>query len=123
MGSANTHPYQKWVNIANGFYLLIGLVWLLMGLSRGAFNAMALGIVVVFGAQLYFKHLISNLILGIIFLFLSVFSLLEAINSAAAAARAHDLMLFDKVLVVLPLVSLAMSGILIFSYIKMGFKE
>lgn len=123
MANTNKHPYQKWVNIATVFYLLFGLVWFVVALMGGRFNALALGMMAIYGAQLYYRHLITNLILGIVFLFLSIFMLLESINSAVLEARAHHAVLAYQGLIALFAISLFMAGILVFSYIKMGIRD
>ncbi len=123
MDNSSTNSYQKWVYLAYGFYLLLGVTWFTIAMLNGHFNVTALVITIMFGAQFYYKHLITNLILGAIILFGSVFFLLQSINNAVGAAKAHQLMFFDKLLVGLSITSLLMSGILVFSYLKMGFKD
>lgn len=115
--------YQTMVFIAYGFYTLLGLAWLIMGLAGGHFNPWALGTTAIFGVQFYYRHLVTNLVLGVIFLFLSIYMLLESVNSAVAAAKAHALIAGDKILIGLCLTAIIMAGILIFSYIRLGFKD
>ena len=123
MYNDNARSYQKWVYVAYVFYLLLGLSWFIIAMLNGHFNAPALGITIIFGAQFYYKHLLTNLVLGALCLFGSIFMLLQAINGAVIAAKAHQLMFADKFLVGLFATSLLMGGVLIFSYIKLGFKD
>lgn len=123
MDNSSTNSYQKWVYLAYGFYLLLGVTWFTIAMLNGHFNVTALVITIMFGAQFYYKHLITNLILGAVTLFGSVFFLLQSISNAVGAAKAHQLIFFDKLLVGLSVTSLIMGGILIFSYIRLGFKD
>lgn len=123
MAGTNAHPYQKWVTMANIFYLLLGLAWFVVAILNGRFTTFGLAMVIIFGAQLYFKHLITNLVLGIACLLGSVYMLLYAINSAVAAARANELLVADKIMLALCVLSIVMAGVLMFSYLKMGFKD
>jgi glycerol uptake facilitator-like aquaporin len=116
--------FLKWVYIAYSFYFLLGLSWFLVSLIKGGhFNPTAFFITVIFGAQFYYKHLIANLVLGVLSLFFSIFMLLQALNMVIPAASHRQLEVFDKVIVSIPIVSLVMSGVLVFSYIKLNFKD
>lgn len=116
--------YLKWVYMAYGFYFLLGLAWLIVSLTKGGrFNFVAFFIIVVFGSQFYYKHLITNLVLGVISMFVSIYMLLEAVNIVGTAAQHRHIELFDKVLVAIPVVSLLMAGVLVFSYLKLNFSR
>lgn len=124
MPEKKAQGFQLAVFIAYGFYLLLGLSWFIIALLNGGhFNTIALGMTILFGAQYYYRHLITNLVLGIILLFMSIFMLLQSINGAVAASRAGNLLFFDKFLIGMSVTSIIMSGILIFSYIRLGFKD
>ncbi len=119
---ARPSTYQVLVYVAYGFYILLGLVWFLLGFMNtpGKVNPFAFFIMLAFGLQTYYRHLLTNLILGIIGLFFSIFMmLLPALNMAlqpAAKGSALPLMLVS-------VASVAFSGILIFSYLKLNFKD
>jgi len=116
--------YERFVFIAYGFYILLGGSWLVLGLLRThAVNPYALLVVAAFGAQLYYRHLLTNLILGVLTLFGSVMMLLEALNLMAAAQKAHTAATGAQLMVALPIVSLLLSGVLIFSFQKLNFKS
>ena len=118
------HGYEIWVFIAYGYYFLLGLSWLMLNLMRThRVNVIAICLLIAFGAQWYFRHLLANLIIGVVCLFGSIFMLLETINLAVQAAHAHQLTVVGQLLVLLPVLSLVSSGILIFSYLKLNFRE
>ena len=119
-----TGAYQIWVYIAYGFYFLLSLSWFLVSLFNGEpINFVAFFLTVVFGTQIYYKHLLANLIIGVITLFGSIFMLLQALNYVIPQAKTGRLEFFDKFLVAMPILSILMSGILIFSYLKLNFKD
>lgn len=121
MLNKRTSAFQVWVYVAYGFYFLIGFAWFLMGMLKGGhFNIFAAFIMAIFGAQFYYKHLITNLVLGLLSLLLSIYSLLEAINVTVNNAKLRPLEMGDRVLIMLPVVGLVMSIILVFSYIKLN---
>ena len=116
--------YEVLVFAAYGFYLLLGLVWFMMSLVRShQFNAEALFIVVVFATQVYFKHRLTNLILGILALFFSIWMLLDVINSFDLMAKGAHIDGLSGGLMFFCVFSMIMSGILIFSYTKLSFKD
>ena len=121
MLNKRTSSFQIWVYVAYGYYFLIGLAWFLMSLLKGGrFNIYPVFIMAIFGVQYYYKHLITNLVLGLLSLLLSIYSLLEAVNLAAYNAKLRPLEMADRLLITLPVIGLVMSGILVFSYIKLN---
>ncbi|NCX96364.1 MAG: hypothetical protein EBX41_08135, partial [Chitinophagia bacterium] len=76
-----------------------------------------------FAAQHYFKHLLTYLILGIVTMFMSIFMLLGWLNWFLVLVKAHKLTPTDAYLLFLPLTCLTFSGILVFSFQKLNFKE
>ena len=116
--------YLIYVYIAYAFYILLALLWFFMGyMNSGKANPYALFIVLVFGVQCYYRHLLTNLILGIFTLLGSIFMFLEAVQSAVLASRAGTIMFFDRFLVGMATFSLVMSLVLIFSFMKLGLKD
>jgi hypothetical protein len=117
--------YEVLVFIAYGFFILLGLTWFLMSFSStgGHFNYTAFSIVVIFGAQAYFRHRLTNLILGILALFFSIFMLLDVINSFDLMAKNATYDTASKALLSLSLFSIIMSVILIFGYARLSFKD
>jgi hypothetical protein len=109
--------YQKWVNAAFGFFLLLGVTWLVMsGVNNHKLNIAALITVAVFGIQAYYKHLLANLIVGILALFFSIFMLLNVVDTFV---NAHMPLAFG-LLSALAIMSIVFSLILIFSYKKLN---
>jgi hypothetical protein len=115
--------YQLLVYIAYGFFILLGLSWFLMTLKDGHFNFMAFFIVAAFGSQVYYRHIFTNLIFGILCLVGSVFCLMEVISIFDLMAKGAQFDGLVKSLIALSLLSIVMSGILIFSYTKLSFKD
>ena len=116
--------YEILVFVVYGFYLLLGLVWFVMSLSQTRqFNPEAFFIVVAFAAQFYYRHRLTNLILGILALFFSIWMLLDVINSFDLMAKGAHMDGLSEGLMVFCIVSMVMSGILIFSYTKLSFKD
>ncbi len=120
MGTGKVSLYEKLVYAAYGFYMLLGSVWMVMNLIFGHyFNSYAFVVVAVFGVQAYYKHKLTNLLLGIVLFFLSIFSLLDFL--AMGGKTGFDT--FVNVMMGLSFASIVMSGILIFSYLKLSFKS
>ncbi len=116
--------YQILVYLAYGFYFLLGASWFVISyFNTQRFNPSAFLVMAVFGVQSYYKHLLSNLVLGVITLLFSIYMFLHSLNSAVLASRMGSLMLFDKLMVAMTVASLAFSGILIFSFLKLNFKD
>jgi hypothetical protein len=108
--------YDILVYIAYSYFLLLGLSWFLVSFSSG-FNYTAFGIVVVFGVQAYFRHRLTDLLIGIIMLLLSIFMLLQSISIGKTGgfdALANTMMAMSAT-------SIIMSLILMFSFVKLSF--
>jgi len=115
----NTSAYQKLVYVAYGFFILLGLVWLVtFFVNDHKFNVQAFIVILVFGIQAYFKNKMANLIIGILCLFFSIFMLLTVIDTFALA---HQPLAY-AILSSLSATSIVFSGILIFSYKKLLLK-
>ena len=124
MGNKKLSFYEILVFVAYGFYMLLGLVWFLMSMFRNhEFNAQGLFIVVVFATQVYFRHRLTNLILGILTLFFSIWMLLDVVNSFNLMAKGAQMDVLSRGLMIFCVFSMIMSGILIFSYTKLSFKD
>ncbi len=106
--------------MAYGFYILLGTVWVIMNLLWGHyFNYQAFLVVAVFAVQAYYKHKLTNLLLGVILLGVSIFSALEFMLMGGKTG--FDA--FADIMIALSVISIVMSGILIFSYLKLSFME
>ena len=124
MGNKKLSFYEVLVFVAYGYYLLLGLVWFGMSLWGGhQFNTEALFIVVVFATQLYYRHRLTNLILGILSLFFSIWMLLDVFNSFDLMAKGARIDGLSGGLIGFCFMSMIMAGILIFSYAKLSFKD
>ena len=117
--------YEVLIYIAYGFFILLGLAWFIMSFSSsgGHFNYTAFSIVVIFGVQAYFRHRLTNLILGILALFFSIFMLLDVISSFDLMAKNASYGGGAKELLGLSVFSMVMSVIMIFGYTKLSFKD
>ena len=120
MTKERTSPYQVLVYIAYGFYMVIWLTWLIISMlgKDHFFNFWAFFFIVVFCVQIYYKHLLTNLILGIILIFVSIFFFWEFLSWLKG-----EPVLFNEVGVCVSGVSIVLSGILIFSYLNLNFKK
>ena len=116
--------YEILVFVAYGFYILLGATWFLMSFSgSGRFNYQAFVLTVVFAVQAYYRHRLTNLILGVLTLFLSIFMLMDVLNTFDLMAKGAVVDGFIKSLIALCFVSIILSGLLMFSYLKLSFKE
>lgn len=116
----NRIPYKVLVYIAYSFYILIGLIWFAMSfIYTGHFDYVAFSLIAVFAVQAYFHHRLTNLILGILTMFFSIFMLLQAVYEA----KHNNFNALSMVFVGTWVLSIIMSGILLFSYLKLSFKE
>lgn len=113
--------YQILVYIAYAYFICFGGFWFYTNYSNEKhFNYIAFTIVMAFAIQFYFKNKLANLILGIIALSLSIWMLLEVFSQFNLFAKD---VIFDglvKILLVLSITSIIMSGILIFSYMMLN---
>ena len=123
MRNVKVSGYQLLVYIAYGFYILFGLTWFLITLKSGQFNFTAFFLVAAFGSQVYYRHIFTNLIFGILCLVGSIFFLLEVVSKFDLMAKDAQFDGFIKSLLGLSLLSIVMSVILIFSYTKLSFKD
>lgn len=116
--------YMLYVYIAYGFYLSLGVVWLIIGfINSGSISPIALGLMILFGAQFYYKHILTNLISGVVTLLLSIMMLLESLNTYIPKSKKIPLTAFEHFLITLPIMSIICSCILIFSFMKLHFKD
>jgi len=115
--------YEVLVYVAYGYFILLGLTWFLISfLSHGGhFNYTAFSIMVIFCVQAYYQHRLTNLILGILALFFSIFMLLDVLNTFDLMAKDAVFDGLVKSLMGLSVFSIIMSIILIFSYAKLSF--
>ncbi len=113
--------YEKLVFLAYGYFILLGLVWLCLGIYFGGiFHIEASFItIVIFGAQAYFKKKLVNLILGILIFGLSIYLSLEFLYLGSKTG--YDF--FVGFMLSAFLISTIMAVILIFGYTKLSFKD
>ena len=112
--------YEKMVLTAYGYFALLGLAFLVLRLYFAhQISYMALLVTAVFVAQYWFRHKLANLIIGVITLGVSIFSLLEFL----ASGFAKQVNFFSATMLFLAFTSILFSGLLIFSYVKLSFKD
>lgn len=122
MTNSKTTLFEKLVYIAYGFYILVAAMWVVMSLFYGHyFNYYAAFAIVVFSTQAYYRHKLTNLLAGIVIFFLSIISLLEFLSMGLRDKAGFDP--FVAVMVGVSVTSIIMAGILIFSYLKLSFKD
>lgn len=115
--------FEILVYIAYGFYILLGATWFVISfIDWRNFNYQAFSLVAIFSAQAYFRHRLTNLILGILSLFFSIFMVLSVIDTFNLMAPNATYDALTKALLALSLCSMGMSIILMFSYTKLSFK-
>jgi hypothetical protein len=116
--------YEVLVYVAYGFYILLGLTWFIISfMSNGRFNVQAFFLIAVFAVQAWYRHILTNLILGVISLALSIFMLLQEIEAGNLFAKGASFDGLTKALIGFSFVSIVMSIILVFSYLKLSFKD
>lgn len=116
--------YRVLLYIAYAFYILMGATWFIISfMGSGHFNLQAFMLVAVFSVQAWYKHALTNLILGILSLALSIFMLLQVLADGNLFAKGVVVDALSKSLMGFGCFSIAMSLVLIFSYVKYGFKE
>ena len=124
MGKQKLSSYEVLVFVAYGYFLLLGLAWFVMSMiGNHQFNAQALFIVIAFAAQIYFKHRLTNLILGILCLFFSIWMLMDVFSSFDLMAKGAHIDGLSGGLMTFCFVSMIMSVILVFGYTKLSFKD
>ena len=110
--------YEILLFIAYGFYILLGLLLTLGFLYWGKyFNPWSFSLVLIFGSQAYFRHRLTNLILGIFMLGISVFLSAQFFSMISS----KDGLIFGNFLIGLSLTSVVLSIIMIFGYLKLSF--
>ena len=118
MTKRKTKLYDILVYSAYAYFFLLGLAWFIMSFA-GGINYQALIVVIVFGFQAYFRHRLTDLIIGVLMLGLSIFMMLQSIaigNKGGFDALANTMMAMSAV-------SIIMSLILMFSYVKLSFRD
>jgi hypothetical protein len=112
--------YEKLVYVVYGYFILLGLAWLLASFAfGGGLNYWALLTVASFGAQAYFRKKLTNLILGVLILGASIFWSLEFISMGAKTG--YDA--FVNTMLGITVASIVMAIILVFSYTKLSFRD
>jgi dolichyl-phosphate-mannose--protein O-mannosyl transferase len=111
--------YDIMVYVAYGYFFLLGAAWFIVSLGSSGFNYQAFIVMLVFGVQAYFRHRLTDLIIGVLMLGLSIFMLLQALTIGKKGG-------FDglaNTMIVMSVASVVMSLILMFSYVKLGMKN
>lgn len=111
--------YDIMVYIAYGYFFLLGAAWFLVSFGSTGFNYQAFIVMLVFGVQAYFRHRLTDLIIGVLMLGLSIFMLLQALTIGKRGG-------FDALantMTAMSAISIIMSLILMFSYVKLGMKS
>jgi len=119
-----TSTYQILVYIAYAFYILFAATWLVTNVLSGApFAYMALLMLAIFLVQCYYRNKLVNLIIGILSLGGSIFMLMEVFSTYNLFAKNATFDGFIDAMIGLSVFSIIMSGILIFSYMKLNFQD
>jgi hypothetical protein len=118
MGKRRITFYEILVYVAYGYFLLVGLAWFFMSFSEG-FNYTAFIMALVFGVQAYFKHRLTNLVIGILIFGLSIFMLLQSID----LSRIYGFSPTVNIVLASSIISILLSLVLIFSYTKLKYLE
>ena len=112
--------YKRLQAVAYGFYLLLGAAWVIMSLIFGQyFNYTACLVTAMFAVQVYYKNKLLNLLLGIVLLFLSVYSLFDFLVMGDKSGFNG----FVNVMAALSFTSIIMAGLLVFSYLKLSLAD
>ena len=112
--------YEGLVFVAYGYYILLGFSWFLASFIWGGFfNYWAFATILIFGVQAYFRQKLTNLILGILTFGLAIFSALQF--TWMGSKTGYDL--FVNIMLGVSILSIIISGILIFSYLKLSFND
>jgi hypothetical protein len=123
MGEKKTSLYEKLVYVAYGYYILVALCWLLLVLSFNGVGSSTiyppLFALIVFSVLAYYRQKLVNLIIGILTIGISIFGTLEFVSRIDK----EGFNALNKTMVSVSIVSVVMSGILIFSYTKLAFKD
>jgi len=110
--------------VAYSFYILLGANRFLMSFASGGhFNYQAFVLMVVFAVQAWYRHRLTNLILGVLTMFLSFFMLMDVLSSYDLLGKNANFDGLAKSLVGMCVFSVIMSGILMFSYLKLSFRD
>ena len=123
MEEKKTSLFEKLVYVAYGYYILVALSWFLIVLYINGFNSSGiywpLLAMAIFGVQAYYRQKLTNLIIGILTIAISIYGTLEFV----AIIDKTGFSFFKNTMLGVSIISVIMSGILIFSYTKMAFKD
>ncbi len=120
MATDQVRTFRRLQAIAYGFYLLLGITWVIMSFIFGHyFNYTALLCTAMFGVQAYYKNKLLDLLLGIVLLFLSVYSLFDFLVMGDKSGFNG----FVNVMAGVSFTSIIMAGLLVFSYLKLSLAD
>ncbi len=115
--------FQKVVFGAYTYFLLLFGANVILSGMQGKLNWFAAMFTIVFLAQFYFKHKMTNLITGVILLLTTIYFFLEALMGFKQAAAAKTLESFDYIMLGITGLGIVSSVILIMSFYKLSFHE
>lgn len=120
MAKLKIRGYEWWVYSAYLFFWLVGLGWLVLTFFFGrVISAEAIIAVIAFSIQAWWRNRLANLILGILTLIVSIFVTLEFLALGFKVGYSS----FGLTMLSFSVAGLIFSGILIFSYTKLSFRE
>lgn len=120
MDKKKVTSYEILVYVAYGYFIALGLAWLILSFAWGSyFNYWAFLVILLFAVQAWYKHKLTNLILGVLALPLSIYGALEFFWAGGTSGFDP----FVKMMIALSVVGMIMAGILLFSYMKLGIKD
>ena len=112
--------YEGLIYTAYSYFILLGLAWTVMSYYWGGMISYgAIMFVALCAVQAWFKNKLANLILGIITLAASIFITLEFLLKGLKSG----FNVFIGSMTALSVLGIILSGILIFSYTKLSFKD
>lgn len=114
--SSTRSAYRVLVYIAYGYFILLSLAWLVASSRAGGINFTALIAFLLFSVQAYLKNRYGHLLLGIVTLAMSIFMTLQSLSFAGSGGFDG----FAKLLLSMSVVSVVLSLILLFGYIKLA---
>ena len=120
MADNRIRGYEWWVYGAYLYFWLVALTWVVLTfIFSGIISAEAIIAVIAFSIQAWWRNRMANLILGILTLVVSIFVTLEFL----AIGIKKGFSSFGLTMLGFAVAGLIFSGILIFSYTKLAFRE
>ncbi len=112
--------YEGLILGSNAYFLAIGVISFILRLIIGGFfTYWAFSMMVIFGAQLWYKNRMINLISGIVMIAASIFFSLEFMSMGLQSG----FNVFIAAISVISIIGIILSGVLIFSYTRLSFQD